>query len=89
MLYRGKLDVDDLIHKLLRHDQSTLAVQQLHFTPFTTDGSLIKAGRWNSMQFRHMLNLSNPSFTKYRNNCRTTTVGCNRQHWMKLDRVVV
>ena len=28
-VYRGKLDVEDLIHKLLRHDQSTLAVQQL------------------------------------------------------------
>lgn len=28
-VYKGKLDVEDLIHKLLRHDQSTLAVQQL------------------------------------------------------------
>ncbi|MCH7726675.1 MAG: hypothetical protein IH991_09380, partial [Planctomycetes bacterium] len=28
-VYKGKLDVVDLIHKLLRHEQSTLAVQQL------------------------------------------------------------
>ena len=28
-LYKGKIDAKDLIHKTLRHDQSTLAVQQL------------------------------------------------------------
>lgn len=28
-VYKGRIDADDLVHKLLRHDQSTIAVQQL------------------------------------------------------------
>lgn len=38
-VYKGKLDVEDLIHKLLRHDQSTLAVQQLRLYA-------VHNGRW-------------------------------------------
>jgi hypothetical protein len=30
-LYKGRIDAEDLVHKVLRHDQSTLAVQQLRF----------------------------------------------------------
>lgn len=28
-VYKGRIDAEDLVHKVLRHDQSTLAVQQL------------------------------------------------------------
>ncbi len=43
-LYRDRIDVDDLLHKLLRHDQSTLAVQQLRLYAIH-NGRLLNGGR--------------------------------------------
>jgi len=42
-VYKGKLEVEDLIHKLLRHEQSTLAVQQLRLYAIH-NGRLLKQG---------------------------------------------
>ena len=43
-VYKGRLDADDLIQKALRHDQSTLAIQQLRLYALH-NGRLLNGGR--------------------------------------------
>lgn len=43
-LYKGRIDAEDLVHKVLRHDQSTLAVQQLRFYA-AHNGRLLNDGK--------------------------------------------
>lgn len=42
--YKGRIDVDDLVERILRHDQATLAVQQFRLYA-AHNGRLLKAGK--------------------------------------------
>lgn len=43
-LYKGRIDAKDLVHKTIRHDQSTLAIQQVRFFAIH-NGRLINDGK--------------------------------------------